>query len=349
MKSRLLDPDAPEWEGFLHRVEHDVYHLPGYARASALHERGMACAAYVEDQAGFRLLLPLIIRDLGGGHRDAVSPSGYPGPIADTDAPEGVVHQAMSSVVELLRSESIVALFVRLHPLIPVRGLDGIGTFVRHGDTVVVDLGLSEDDLWNQTRHNHRRDIRRALRAGAVFAFERTPEAFGAFKELYRATMARHGATERYAFDDSYFDMLLSALDTHLHLATVRLDGSVIAAGLFTRCRDIVQLHLAGFDDACASLRPTKLLYHGVRSWAKHLGFQWFHLGGGVGAETDSLLHFKAGFSPLRCEFRTWRVVVRDEDYRSLTAARAAHVDPDDTTGFFPAYLSERGPSVPQS
>ncbi len=70
MKARLIDVDAPEWRAVLATNAHDVYHLPGYAAVSARHDEGSAVAAYAED-AGRRFLLPLIIRHVKPGYRDA--------------------------------------------------------------------------------------------------------------------------------------------------------------------------------------------------------------------------------------------------------------------------------------
>lgn len=334
----MIGPDAPEWSAVLADNRHDVYHLPGYVSADARQEGGTPAAVLVEDGEDHRLLLPLIVRELGDGYRDAVSAYGYSGPIADAAIGSRSIAPAMAAAVAALRDADIVALFVRLHPLLPLDGLDAAGTVVNHGPTVVIDLSRSEEELWRTTRQNHRRDIRKAEQAGHAFAFEASPEAFAAFKGLYRATMARRQASDRYAFDDAYFEELDTALSGRLHLATVRIEGNVAAAGLFTECCGIVQLHLSGSSDTHADARPTKLLYHGVRTWAKRAGLRWFHLGGGVGAEQDSLLHFKAGFSPDRRDFQTLRIVVREDAYRDLVMARTDVLDPSELTGYFPAY-----------
>ena len=216
-----------------------------------------------------------------------------------------------------------------------------VGTLVKQGVTVVVDLSLSEEKMWRQTRENHRRDIARSQRDGHEFGFETSNEAFDAFKRVYRATMGRLNASAHYWHKDEYFDELRISLGDRVHLATLRVDGHVAAAGLFTESCGIVQLHLTGWDAAYAAIWPTKPLCHGVRTWAKRSGARWFHLGGGVGAQNDSLLHFKAGFSPLRLDWYTMRVVVREQDYRDLVAKRGLAAEASDLTGFFPAYMRE--------
>ena len=88
-------------------------------------------------------------------------------------------------------------------------------------------------------------------------------------------------------------------------------------------------------------VQPTKLMMHFVRSWAKDRGNQVLHLGGGVGGDSDSLLQFKVGFSPLRHTFATLRMVIDETDYGRLVAARDPLLDPGARSGFFPLYRKE--------
>ena len=81
-----------------------------------------------------------------------------------------------------------------------------------------------------------------------------------------------------------------------------------------------------------------KVLKYSSFIWAKARGNRWYHLGGGRGGESDSLLHFKTGFSPLRLPYETVRVVLRDKDYRDLVAERQPQVDAGDGSGYFPRY-----------
>ena len=78
---------------------------------------------------------------------------------------------------------------------------------------------------------------------------------------------------------------------------------------LFFEHAGIVQYHLGGTRDRFLETAPMKLLFHFARGWFKERGAEALHLGGGVGGKADALLHFKAGFSPLRARFHTWRIV----------------------------------------
>jgi hypothetical protein len=81
-----------------------------------------------------------------------------------------------------------------------------------------------------------------------------------------------------------------------------------------------------------------ELLYDEVRRWCKQRGDRLFHLGGGKGGRNDSLFEYKAGFSPSRHPFHTWRVVADPGAYEKLVHRNRPDADPADRTGTFPPY-----------
>jgi hypothetical protein len=337
MRALLAGLADRRWGRILAGTAHDTYHRPGYVGIDARREGGQPRGLIVEDGAR-AMLLPLVIRPIPGGGVDAVSPYGYPGPIMlGTHEPQ-FMSDALNAGVELLRSEGIVSLFVRLHPLLNPIPPSGVGCVIRHGDTVAIDLSLPAEVHWQQTRRDHRRVIRKSNGRGHQARVDTEWKHFETFKQLYRTTMTRVNATPYYFFPDAYFDGLRTACANSVHLIVVEIDGQVATAALELESNGIVQDHLAGTDDRFLPEQPEKLMLHFVRGWAKSRGNRWLHLGGGVGAETDSLLMFKAGFSPSRHPFHTLRVVVRDADYRQLVAVTRPGHDPADLSGFFPAY-----------
>jgi hypothetical protein len=340
LTAHLIGVDSPAWRDIVTSCRHDVYHLPEYAAHSARHTGGVPIALHVRD--GSRaMLLPLILRPLPGGALDATSPYGYPGPLlCGTDEVEFLEAALVVGTQELAR-ECVVTLFVRLHPIFNEGLPRGPWTIVRHGDTVAVDLSLTSQEHWHQTRPNHRRNINRALRQGHHVVFDDDWSHGRDFVRMYGETMGRLAADAFYHFDEAYFEDLHASLGERARLVTVEVDGCISAAGIFTGSADIVQYHLSAWDISYASARPTKLMLHEVRAWAKECGYRWLHLGGGLGAADDSLLHFKAGFSPLRFPFHTLRAILREQEYRSLVHI-AGQAGLDDPNGYFPAYRKPR-------
>jgi CelD/BcsL family acetyltransferase involved in cellulose biosynthesis len=337
LRAELLAADAPAWTAFLARSGHDFYHLPAYVSLTARQEDGEAVALHVHDDER-ELLLPLILRRNPDGSRDATSPYGYPGPLVAGSSDPGFVRDALLAGCELLDRERVVALFVRFHPHLSPLPADGVGRLVRHGDTVSIDLSASAEELWRQTRGNHRTQINRAMRAGLSVTFDEAWTHEEVFVRLYHETMRRVSAEDWYLFDREYFAGLREALDGRAHLAVVEAGTAIAAAGVFIETDGIVQYHLSGTDAAFGRAAPTKLLFHQVREWARTRGNRWFHLGGGLGSAADSLFDFKIGFSPLRLPFHTLRVVVREADYRTLVEGAGGTYHPEDLDGFFPRY-----------
>jgi hypothetical protein len=342
MDVTLVEPTSPRWTAVLAHAEHDFYHLPRYAELCARLEGGQARALLVED-AGTTVLLPLTVRSIPGSEAwDAASPYGYSGPVvvgAGHDGEGLVVTRALEAGREKLRREGCVSLFVRLHPLIGARpSIEGPAALVQHGSTVHVDLSKSEAELWAETMSGHRNEINRALRAGHRAYFDDAFEHGARFVDIYLATMTRVGAAASYMFDHSYLVELREALGGRLKLAVVEIEGQIAAAALFVATGPIVQYHLSGTDDAFLRERPTKLMLHFVRRWAKERGFRWLHLGGGVGGHADSLFRFKAGFSKQHNPFYTLRMVVDPAAYRALSRKQHPEADDGDLGGFFPLY-----------
>lgn len=340
----LIDPRSPEYEIALLATRHDTYHLPGWIGLDALLEAGTA-TAYRYTEGRHSLLLPLVLRPVPGtaDRVDAVSPYGYPGPVADPDADTDFWRRAAGRLPDTLREAGAVSCFVRLHPLLapPPTALDATGTLVTHGRTVWLDLTRPEELGWAELRQNHRRQVARARRDGLRTRWDDWSR-LSDFVEIYHQTMARVGAQAAYLFAPGYFDALVGALDDTAHLAIVEDDTEVIGGGIFLGCQGILQYHLGATRDGALARQPAKLMMDDARRWARAQGFAVLHLGGGVGGRVDdSLFHFKAGFGPRRATFRTWRLVVDPQAYRQLLTRADGQVGPrveDDATGFFPAY-----------
>ena len=191
------------------------------------------------------------------------------------------------------------------------------------------------------------------LRArGVVTTVSRTPDHLEQFMEIYWQTMRRVQADEGYFFDRTYFQRLMKALGESACLVIAQLDGQPVAGALCVECQGILQFHLGGTHDDFLALSPMKLVVDAVRRLGNERGLRVFHLGGGVGGQRDSLLHFKAGFSDRRHEFFTWRWVLRPDIYAELCAARTRQSDGQGidlaSTDYFPAYRAPLRPAADQ-
>jgi lipid II:glycine glycyltransferase (peptidoglycan interpeptide bridge formation enzyme) len=131
-------------------------------------------------------------------------------------------------------------------------------------------------------------------------------------------------------------------MEENIQLFVCLLEGKVICGGLFILCDGIVQYHLSGTLGEFLELAPMKLLLDTVRLWANERKGRVLHLGGGVGAQEDSLFEFKAGFSDRRHEFAVWRWMLLPKIYDQLCQERRRWNSRNGfnsvATDYFPAY-----------
>jgi hypothetical protein len=347
MLSIFIGPTDLRWRAILERAKHDVYHLPEYITLCGKYEDSEPLAFFAEDGEA-ACLIPVLLKRIPG-HLDApsawcdlASPYGYPAPLythPQNSELIGVFLNAFRCAADKLCACSV---FLRLHPLFggPVGVRMPFSACLRHGETVSIDLTRPEDELWRQTRPDHRRGIRRLEELNFAPLMDDW-SLYGEFARMYRQTMVRLGADEYYHFSDDYFGDLKASLGDKLHLCSVvSPEGRLAASGLYTTVDGVIEGHLAGSDPSYYRLAPTKLMQHFVGLWGKQRGCRVLHLGGGVGAQRDSLFEFKAGFSPDRHEFWTLRMIPNKRRYAALTLRAGLPLNPGaDLEGeYFPPY-----------
>ena len=360
----LIQGGDPAWDEWLGRADRDVYH------GAAYHGFSQACAEgdpylIVAGTRDRGLAWPYLLRRVdaiaalqGSPATDVGSVYGYPGPLAWGCRPgDEFLAQAWFAVAGVWRDQGAVTAFTRFHPLLDnaslLSGLEWSSErpdgdrdpVIAVGPTVSVDCTLDDDTARGLYARALRQHIAAGRRAGLVTVVDENWNALEAFGALYRETMARNGAAAYYFFDASYFHRLVVALSGHIHLLVTKLGDVVAAAGLFTEFNGIVQAHLVGTNGDLRALSPFKVLLDDARAWARARGNVVLHLGGGRGGREDSLLRFKAEFSPRRHLFQVGRWMLDPTSCRDLLSARLAALPPGRTLDatFFPAY---RAPEI---
>lgn len=347
ISSEFILPFDPKWKRFLELTWHDFYHLPEYVSLSAKYEQSQPNAFYAEvDDAAF--LAPLLTRKIPESLKapdnwyDVTTPYGYPTPLSTPPDDTWSLELFLKSFREMGAASGIISAFFRLHPLLPLNFdiLAKFGMVVKHGQTVYIDLSTSVEEMWLQTSKEHKKNINKLQR----FGFEAIIDDWSFFDQfiaVYRANMQRVSASKFYFFDDNYFFGLRSILGDRLHLCTtLSPEGEVASSLLFIATNGIVQNHLSGTWDKYLSFAPSKLEIDVVRRWAKENGNYFYHLGGGVGSCADSLFRFKSGFSNLRSDFYTYRMIIDPDKYTKLMQAWEEKYDDrnDSDNDFFPLY-----------
>ncbi len=354
MISEFIGHHDARWKDFLMRTNHDFYALPEYAEVAAAEEGSTPMAFYAENRSA-ACLIPLLIRSLPAvlnaptDWYDCISPYGYPGVLLSSSQEE--LPSFLNTFCHIARERGIVTAFVRLHPLFPLAHgtLEQFGRLIRHGPTVYIDLSHSKEHIWKQMSTNHQRDIKRLIRLGFHSVIDDWSR-FHEFIALYHANMQRVGAKKQYLFSIQYFENLRAKLGDRIHLICVLTStNELAAAGLLIVTERIAQHHLGATAVQYLRRSPSKLVVDFMWRWAQEQSCYAFHFGGGVGADEDSLLQFKAGFSPLRGQFYSYRVVV-DESKNAILSQEAARyrICGFESSEFFPEYrhLENRNDSV---
>jgi hypothetical protein len=347
MEAQIINLSSQEWTDILKRLPHDIYHEPEYIYVDAIRTNTVPEAILLteEDKIFF---LPYLLRYCQPDDKeifDIVSPYGYPGILLNESALHSpqFINKAIEKLKTVFFHKNVCSAFFRLHPILN-QGLDKLllsGICQVNGETISINLELSEVEIWQQTRHSDRTRISKCKRAGMVAKMVPLIEYIDNFVEIYEETMHRVEARLSYYFDYSYY-LNLAILGNKIHLCIVEWEGEVTCAGLFTECCGIVQFHLSGTRNRFLKQAPSKLMLDYVRFWAKERGNKIFHLGGGVGSSQDSLYEFKSGFSKQRHNFLTMRLIINEKKYLELVnfQARVLETEPEKllVNGFFPAY-----------
>jgi len=356
---RLIDStDELEWQTVLKQCTvYDTYHTAAYHKVETrLGKLQSVMFVYQEDRAV--LGLPLVLRPLTmikslkddfKDYYDATSVYGYPGPITSQDwSDRCFFERAGQALHSCLHERHIIAAFSRLHPILQNDQGLYVGDIVPLGETVSIDLSLPVEEQFRQFRKGHRYDIRKARSADISVLHDEEWIHFSDFVALYLATMRRVNANSYYYFDRAYFEQLRAELGNTLHLFVAKQGDQIISGALFTLVNGIVQYHLSGSSSQRCDYAASKLVIDEARRWATAQGATLFHLGGGVGSQSDSLFSFKSGFSPQRHVFKTWRFIVDSPQYELATHQHQAWLTEHKlqiTEGdFFPLYRSSYSP-----
>ncbi len=246
--------------------------------------------------------------------KDIQSAYGYGGPISNTDDPQFLT-TADHAFKQWARDNSVIAEFLRFHPLIP-HGKWYAGEVANNRETVHIDLAA---DLFEQYQTRRRTDVRRFLESG--LRVERaSPEVMqDIFPGLYKENMDKIGAADDYYFPDSYFDSLFRFEGVENWLA---YSGDQVMAGaviLVSARAKVAEYFLGAKAQGSEQHRATIGLLHIAAEFYKSMQYRYFYLGGGRStAADDSLLFFKKGFSSSTSQYQIGSRVYEPQQYTNL-------------------------------
>lgn len=342
---RLLEQMPPE--------RRDVYFTPEYALIWERARHGTAIAFVYGEPPDFVLHVSLrrALRDLpfvpadspAAEAFDIITPYGYGGPMASSERAErpDFVAGFFDAFRKCCAGARIVSEFCRLHPVLRNDELVRECVEVTHRwDTVVVPLDADEEHLLAQVSSHHRRNIRKANRAGVAFFTPQLESATSEFHRVYIETMRRRNARRDYHFSRAFFADTLRLLGRRAWLLEGRVGGHLAAGALAMQWGHYAHYHFGCTAAEALSSGVMHGLLHELARRAARTGCRLLHLGGGT-RPNDGLFRFKAGFSPHRLPFCTYQATFIPELYDELCKLRDRSVgmqhEPSDMS-FFPAY-----------
>jgi hypothetical protein len=321
----------------------DVYFLPGYGRAASIAEGGewvLLEAFYGAWQ------VPLIIRTLTDGAKDAMSPYGYSGVYASSALSSMQIQEAWSATVDYLRQLGVISVLLRHSPLVPqASDLPGLQSIISGHPTIVLESADS-DTAWSAMAGTCRTATRKALKNGYTGDVRQAtyqdlaPD--GDFRRLYEQAMRRLDAAPQYFFNDDYYRQLLDGLGSNLIISEVRNQvGCVASSGLLMRHAQRLHGHLGASNLDDARMGANNLLTWVEMQFAIDQGIRQYHLGGGIGPR-DSLFKFKRSFGGRQLEYRVSGLIINPALYDAQTKNRATECETTAeallASNYFPAY-----------
>lgn len=341
----LTTRDATRWQGVLDEIgSYSFYHLPAFHKLSEMRGEGEAVMP-VFREAGHVLAFPMLVREIDGsvagavGLRDATSVCGFAGPIVSPRTiPEPTRQRFLARLQRFFRDNSIVTAYSRLHPLFDGASLlDGFGETREVGATLSIDLTQTPEAQFSRYRPTRRKEIRRLKRIG-FHCRELGADRLDEFLQIYDSTMDRVGAETAFQVDRRYFEHLLSEAGCISHMLACMLDDDIASVAICFVCGGVMEAYRGGTPSEYLGLSPMNLLYDAFGVWGREAGATRLHLGGGVGAQRDSLYDYKLAFHPDEHPYYTWRHVVDKEAYEAICSRASAQAGTQQTNGYFPAY-----------
>jgi hypothetical protein len=326
------------WQAWPRR---EVFAHPGYLKLYEDEKSRPLCAAWTG--AGGAVLYPFLLRDLTQEPfcpptleraADLTSPYGYGGPFFwGDDDPDAVAAEFWPRFAEWAEGEAVVSEFVRL-ALFPESLLPYPGERVQRLVNVVRDLDPDPGQLWMDFEHKVRKNVKKAQRFEVRIELDETGARVADFLRIYRHTLGRRNADERYDFPAEFFEGIQRKLPGQFLYAHALSGDRVISSELVLVSAETIYSFLGGTEQEAYELRPNDLLKHELILWAKEAGKRRFVLGGGY-SEDDGIFRYKRSFAPhgLRPFFVGQRIL-EPALYRELTE-HSGHAAAGD---YFPAY-----------
>lgn len=337
-----------EWDSIVKSFQQfDIYYLSGYVKAFELHGDGEPLLLYYNSDTlrGINVVMKRDIADdkhfagkiRKGEYLDIATPYGYGGWYFEGDQTGADAESFKDEYSAWCVENKVVSEFVRFHPIL--ENASGINNDLYDmsflGNTVAIELD-SEEKIWARFSSKNRGHIRVAIKEGVTVRIETSKEAFDGFRDIYETTMEHDDASSYYYFDKSFFDSIRNDLDGYYTLFTAYLGDRAIASSIMLYAGKYMNYHLSGQLFDYRRYAGTNMILYEAAKWGREHGYDWIHLGGGLGAQEGPLYDFKKSFYKKGDDklFYVGRKILHPQLYDELVKMRGELPD----SNFFPRY-----------
>lgn len=266
--------------------------------------------------------LPMLIKDLDNGKREAYSAYGYGGLIGALKLSDADV----DALRFFLSGESILALFIRHSPFLSNHKKWPCSLVELNRRTYAADLLTSDtfETYLKNIPQKLRWSVNYARRVGLQVAFTRLAECpsqrIHSFYTLYAGLMRQKQTSDYYLFSEDFFVEHMRSLGKNCEMAEIfdPESGDLIAAAIFLLdSSGWAHYHLSAATTAVMKLQGMELLMTSAAQRYGNLGYRSLHLGGGhMLDESDGLSRFKVKFADNKLDFSCTKLICDGAGYR---------------------------------
>lgn len=336
-----------EWNSIVKSFEnYDVYYLHGYVMGFNLHGDGEPLLLYFSEK-NMRAINVVMKRDISNdanfsnlipkrSYYDLKTPYGYGGWIFEGNITEENEMLLEKDYIAWCKENGIVSEWCRFHPVISnVDNIINMYKKVFMGNTVAIKLD-NEDAIWGRYSSKNRGHIRVAEKEGVTVRIEKSKEAFDVFKKIYKTTMDNDDANAYYYFNDEFYESIRNDLDGNYQLFTAYLNEIPIASSIMMFAGKYMTYHLSGQLFEYRRYSGTSMILNEAAKWGCRNGYEWLHLGGGLGAQEGPLYDFKKSFYKKGEDKKYFvgELIIDEEKYQYLVDLRGEGIAKD----YFPRY-----------
>ena len=309
-----------EWNKYIDQsFDYDIYHTYEY---HALDKRGTP-VLFVFQQNNDFIAFPLIKRQIeNSALSDLTSVYGYSGPISNKKLEEIEAQNKdafEACFIDFLIDQKYICVFARLHPFFnQTKLLNKLGAVIANGKTIYIDLSISLEAQRENYNKRLARQIKQLRKRNYLIKEASSQQEIKLFTKMYAENMDRLSASDSYYFDEVYFTEMLnnSVLNSKLILI---YEGDIAICGALIICsKNIIRNHLSATNVNYIKESPSKLLTDEISVIGRKMGAKYFHLGGGLRGQNDSLFTFKSYFSHLFLEDYIWCYIADNEHYQAI-------------------------------